>query len=157
MGEGVNDVVASTTIGAQPEIVWEALTDPELIKQYFLGTQVTTTWKVGDPMTYSGEYHGTVYKGTGTILAFDPPARLKTTHFSPASGLPDIPENHHTVEYVLDRTPGGTTVTITQSNNSSEDEVASSTATWQLVLSNLKEFLESVSGKNTLLGGNQGG
>ncbi|MFC8038451.1 SRPBCC domain-containing protein [Paenarthrobacter sp. NPDC057355] len=104
-----------------------------------------------------GEYHGTVYEDTGTVLVFDPPVRLQTTHFSPSSGLPDIPENHHTVEYFLDPTPAGTTVTITQGNNSSDDEVASSTATWQLVLGNLKEFLESAPGKNTLLGGNQGG
>jgi len=137
------DAVASITIGAPPEKVWEALTDPALIKQYFLGTNVTTTWRVGDQITYSGEYKGKAYKDKGTILVFDPPARLKTTHFSPASGLPDLPENHHTVEYLLAGEPTGTTVTITQGNNSSEEEVASSTSTWELVLGNLKELLES--------------
>ena len=87
--------------------------------------------------------NGKAYEDTGTILVFDPPVRLMTTHFSPASGRADIPENHHTVEYLLAGTPDGTTVTITQGNNSSEEEVASSRSTWQLVLGNLKEFLES--------------
>jgi len=137
------DAVASVTVSAEPDEVWKALTDPDLIKQYFLGTNVTTTWKTGDPITFSGEYNGKEYQDKGTVLVFDPPVKLKTTHFSPSSGLPDIPENHHTVEYALAATPGGTTVTITQGNNANEEEVASSTATWELVLGNLKNFLES--------------
>ncbi|MCD4853659.1 SRPBCC domain-containing protein [Arthrobacter sp. AK01] len=137
------DAVASTTVPARPERVWEALTDPELIKQYFLGTNVATTWQVGDPITYSGEYNGKPYEDKGTILAFDPPELLKTTHYSPTSGLPDAPENYHTVEYRVAEAADGTTVTISQGNNSSVEEVEQSTATWQLVLQNLKEFLES--------------
>ncbi|KIA72879.1 ATPase [Arthrobacter sp. Leaf145] len=143
MSGQASEAVASATIDAPLEKVWDALTDPALIRQYFLGTNVTTSWRVGEPITYEGEYNGKTYEDKGTILVFDPPIRLKTTHFSPASGLADIPENHHTVEYLLAGTPDGTTVTITQGNNSSEEEVASSTATWQLVLGNLKEFLES--------------
>ncbi|MCT9867756.1 SRPBCC family protein [Paenarthrobacter aurescens] len=137
------DAVASTTVAAPPEEVWEALTDPSLIKQYFLGTNVNTTWQVGDPITYSGEYNGKAYEDKGTILAFDPPELLKTTHYSPASGLPDAPENYHTVEYRIAGAPDGTTVTIRQGNNSKKGEVDHSTETWRLVLQNLKEFLES--------------
>jgi len=143
MGEQTPDAVASTTIAAPPEKVWEALTDPSLIKEYFLGTNVTTSWRVGEPITYSGEYNGTAYEDKGIVLAFDPPKLLKTTHYSPASGLPDVPGNHHTVEYDVAYADGGTIVTITQGNNSSAEEVAQSTETWGLVLRNLKEFLES--------------
>ncbi len=143
MSGQARDAVASTTVSAPPERVWEALTDPALIKQYFLGTNVATTWQVGDPITYSGEYNGKGYEDKGSILAFDPPELLKTTHYSPTSGLPDAPENYHTVEYRVAEAADGTTVTISQSNNSSDEEVEQSTATWQLVLQNLKEFLES--------------
>lgn len=139
----IQDAVASTVVAATPEEVWVALTDPALIRKYFLGTNVTTTWRVGDPITYEGEYNGKPYQDSGTILAFDPPKLLKTTHYSPASGLPDTPENHHTVEYRVTEESGGTTVTISQGNNSSQEEVEQSTATWQVVLQNLKEFLES--------------
>ena len=139
----IQDAVASTIVAATPEEVWVALTDPALIRKYFLGTNVTTTWRVGDPITYEGQYNGKPYQDSGTILAFDPPKLLKTTHYSPASGLPDAPENHHTVEYRVTEESGGTTVTISQGNNSSQEEVEQSTATWQVVLQNLKEFLES--------------
>ncbi|MFE4195257.1 SRPBCC domain-containing protein [Paenarthrobacter sp. NPDC056912] len=137
------DAVASVTVAATAEEVWEALTEPDLIRQYFLGTNVVTTWRVGDPITYSGEYNGKAYEDKGTILVFDPPAKLKTTHFSPASGLADAPENYHTVEYIVSEESNQTTVTIRQGNNFTEDEVEQSTATWQLVLGNLKGFLDS--------------
>ncbi|MGR0160101.1 SRPBCC family protein [Paenarthrobacter nitroguajacolicus] len=142
MSGQARDAVASTTIAATREKVWEALTDPALIQQYFLGTKVTTTWRVGSEIAYSGEYNGKPYKDWGIILAFDPPELLKTTHYSPASGLPDVPENHHTVEYAITEDTNGTRVTITQGNNSPEEEVEQSTSTWHLVLQNLKEFLE---------------
>ncbi|MBT2584286.1 SRPBCC domain-containing protein [Arthrobacter sp. ISL-95] len=143
MSGQIQDAVASTSVAAPPEKVWEALTDPTLIQQYFLGTNVTTTWRVGDPITYSGEYDGKPYQDRGVILAFDPPKLLKTTHYSPASGLPDVPENYHTVAYNVTEESEGTTVTIRQGNNSSEREVEQSTGMWELVLQNLKEFLES--------------
>lgn len=134
---------ASITVAAPREQVWKALTDPGLIKEYFLGTNVETTWRVGDPITYSGEYNGKAYEDKGTILAFEPLQLLKTTHYSPSSGLPDSPGNYHTVEYQLADADEGTSVTISQGNNKSEEEVEHSAATWRVVLQNLKEFLES--------------
>ncbi len=134
---------ASITVAAPREQVWKALTDPGLIKEYFLGTNVETTWRVGDPITYSGEYNGKAYEDKGTILAFEPLQVLKTTHYSPSSGLPDSPGNYHTVEYQLADADEGTSVTISQGNNKSEEEVEHSAATWRVVLQNLKEFLES--------------
>jgi len=44
---------ASVEIQAPPEQVWDALTDPAKIRTYFMGNaDVTTTWKVGDPITF---------------------------------------------------------------------------------------------------------
>ncbi|MFP3580452.1 SRPBCC domain-containing protein [Arthrobacter sp. fls2-241-R2A-200] len=137
------DAVVSVTIGARREEVWQALTDPAIIRQYFLGTTVTSTWRVGEPITYSGEYNGTSYRDKGTILVFEPPELLKTTHFSPSTGLADVPENYHTVEYRLAESADGTVITITQGNNTTDKEVEQSSGTWRLVLQNLKELLES--------------
>jgi uncharacterized protein YndB with AHSA1/START domain len=45
---------ASTTIQATSAKVWQALTQPALIKQYLFGTEVTTDWQVGSAITYKG-------------------------------------------------------------------------------------------------------
>jgi uncharacterized protein YndB with AHSA1/START domain len=144
----VPNAEASITVAAPRDAVWKALTDPGLIKQYFLGTNVETSWRLGDPITYSGEYNGNAYEDKGIILAFEPLQLLKTTHYSPSTGLPDAPENYHTVAYQLDDAGEETSVTITQGNNKSEQEVEHSAATWRMVLQNLKEFLESHGNKS---------
>lgn len=45
---------ATSTINAPAAKVWEALTKPDMIKQYLFGTKVTTDWRVGRPITYEG-------------------------------------------------------------------------------------------------------
>ena len=45
---------AAITINAPASKVWDALTNPDLIKQYLFGTEVTTDWQVGSPITYRG-------------------------------------------------------------------------------------------------------
>ncbi|WP_138416694.1 SRPBCC family protein [Sinomonas gamaensis] len=143
MTDSARDAMASATIAASPEAVWDALTNPDQIKKYFLGTNVETTWETGSRITFSGEWQGKEYQDHGQILHFEPPRRLRISHYSPLSGKPDIPENYHTVEYRVEDDGDGTTrVTIIQGNNSSEGEAAESEKTWRLVLGNLKELLD---------------
>ncbi|WP_136611004.1 SRPBCC family protein [Sinomonas albida] len=143
MTNHARDAVASAKIAASREEVWTALTSPELIKQYFLGTHVETTWEVGSPITFSGEWQGRRYQDHGAILAAEPPQLLRISHYSPLSGKPDIPENYHSVEYrITDDGDGASLVTITQGNNASEGEAAESEKTWQLILGNLRGLLE---------------
>jgi uncharacterized protein YndB with AHSA1/START domain len=49
---------ATTAINAPTSKVWDALTKPDLIKQYLFGTKVTTDWHVGSPITYKGIWQG---------------------------------------------------------------------------------------------------
>ena len=138
------DAVASVKIAASREAIWSALTTPEKIKKYFLGTQVKTTWEVGSPIYFSGEWHGKPYEDHGVVLVFEPPEILRVSHYSPLSGKPDVPENYHIVEYRIDDGGNNTSsVTITQGNNTSEGEAAESEKTWRLVLASLKELLEA--------------
>jgi hypothetical protein len=64
------------------------------------------------------------------------------THYSPLTGLPDVPENYHTVTYILEPTANGTTLTIRQGRNRSEGEAAESEKLWLMVLHNLEQYLE---------------
>lgn len=133
---------ASTTIHAPASKVWDALTKPDLIKQYFFGTNVVTDWKVGSPIYYRGEWQGRSYEDKGNILEVEREKRLVSTHWSPLAGVPDSPENYHTVTYLLSEHDGTTHVTIRQDNNASEDEKTHSEENWKMVLSGLKKLVE---------------
>lgn len=133
---------ASITIHAPASRVWEALTKPELIKQYLFGSDVVTDWQVGSPIYYRGEWQGRSYEDKGTVLEVEPRKRLVTTHWSPLSGVPDTPDNYHTVTYVVQERDGSTDVTITQDKNASEDEKMHSEQNWQMVLDGLKRLVE---------------
>ena len=144
MTGNARDAVASVRIAAGREAIWTALTTPEQIEKYFLGTHVTSTWEVGTPITFAGEWQGKHYQDHGIVLAAEPPELLRVSHYSPLSGKPDVPENYHTVEYRIENDNDNTSfVTITQGNNTSEGEAAESEKTWLLVLTNLKELLEA--------------
>lgn len=134
---------ASTTINAPSSKVWEAITKPELIKQYLFGTDVISDWTVGSPILYRGEWQGKPFEDRGKILEIEPEKRLVSTHWSPMSGVPDLPENYHTVTYRLLEKDGGTEVTILQDNNASEEEKAHSEQNWKAVLDGMKRLLES--------------
>ena len=133
---------ARTTIQAPASAVWQALTDPAIIKQYFFGTNVVTDWKVGSPIYYRGEWQGHSYEDKGVILEFEPGKKLVTTHWSPLAGAPDVPENYHTVTYLLAEHDGATEVTLLQDNNSSEEEKQHSEQNWKMMLQALKALLE---------------
>jgi uncharacterized protein YndB with AHSA1/START domain len=134
---------ATITINASTSQVWDALTKPELIKQYLFGTEVTTDWQVGSPITYRGVWEGKAYEDKGTVLQHEPGKLLVSTFWSALSGLPDVPENYKTVRYELSPEGDKTRLTITQDNNDSPDEAKHSQQNWQMVLDGMKKLLES--------------
>jgi uncharacterized protein YndB with AHSA1/START domain len=107
---------ATVDITAPRSKVWQSLTDPASIKEYYLGADVRTDWEVGSPITFKGEWKGTSYEDKGEILAFEPERRLAYSHFSPRGGKPDAPENYHVVEVTLAERDEKTVVTLRQSN-----------------------------------------
>ena len=133
----------STTINASTEKVWKALTTPEILKQYFFGSDIITDWKVGSSIIYRGQWQGKPYEDKGKILKYEPEKLLVTTHWSPLSGVPDSPENYHTVSYELSGQEGKTRLTLTQDNNASEEEKDQSEKNWSIVLDGLKKILEA--------------
>ena len=133
---------ARTIIHAPASKVWDAITKPELIKQYLFGTDVISDWKVGSPITYKGEWEGKSFEDKGKILRLEPKNLLRSTHWSPLSGVPDTPENYHTVTYELSEKDGSTDVRITQDNNANEEEKTHSQGNWKAVLDGMKKLLE---------------
>ncbi len=95
------DAKASTTINAPTARVWDALINPTSIKQYMFGTNVTSDWKKGSRILWKGEWEGKAYEDKGVILQIEAQRKLQYSHFSPLAGLPDKPENYHTVTIEL--------------------------------------------------------
>ena len=133
---------ASTEIAAPAERIWKALTDPAAIKQYYFGTNLETTWKVGAPITWKGEWEGRAYEDKGVIKAFDAPRTMAYSHFSPLAGKSDKPENYHNLVVSLAPSGKNTRVTLEQDNNATEEERAHSQKNWAMTLGALKKFVE---------------
>jgi len=141
----ITTVTATTaiTINAPAAKVWEAITTPALIKQWFFGVDTDTDWKEGSPIVHRGEWQGKPYEDRGTILTVEPQKRLVHSHWSPMSGLPDSPENYEGITYTLTERDGKTELTLSETNLPSEDAKTLSLQIWQQVLELLKKLVEA--------------
>jgi uncharacterized protein YndB with AHSA1/START domain len=132
----------STNIAAPASRVWDALTNPELIRQYFFGTEAVSDWKEGSPLEFRGEWEGKKYHDKGVILKSEQPKLFQYTYFSSFSNLPDAPENYANISYELIEEDGETMLTIKQENVANEEARKHSEENWAYVLKNLKDLLE---------------
>src|SRR4051812_12284924 len=110
------NLATSFTFNVPASTVWAALTDPKIVEQYFFGTQQKSDYKVGSPITFSGEWDGRKYEDKGTILEITPGKYLKYNYWSSMGGLEDIPENYAHVSYALTEKDGKTILEISQDN-----------------------------------------
>lgn len=127
---------------APAQKVWQGLTDPEMIKKYFFGTNLKTDWKAGSPIVWSGEWQGKTYEDHGTILEVTPGKHAKYTYWSQMSGTEDKPENYQTLTYDLHEKDGVTTLTLTQENITNEQAKEHSEQNWHSVFDGLKKLIE---------------
>ena len=133
---------AFVTINASTAKVWDALVNPEAIKHYMFGANVISDWHEGSPIVWKGEWQGKPYEDKGVILQFRPGQIIQYSHFSPLSGLPDKPENYHTVTIELSAEGNQTHISLAQDNNPTEQARAHSEKNWGMMLTALKKFLE---------------
>ena len=101
-------------INAPADAVWDSLTRRQLMKEWMgepeMSLEIETDWTVGGSIIVRG-FHHRPFEHTGTVLIFEPTARLAYTHLSSLSRLADVPENHTTLEFALKHI--GDTVSLT--------------------------------------------
>jgi len=133
---------AQTIINTSVAKVWNALTNPEMIKKYMFGTTVISDWKEGSKIVWKGEWEGKNYEDKGKILQIEDQKKLQYSHYSPLSGLHDNPENYHIVTIDLAKKDNETMISLTQDNNPDEKTKDHSEKNWKMMLASLKKLLE---------------
>ena len=130
------------SIKAPAPKVWEALTSPELIKQYLFGTKVISDWKVGSPIRFTGTWEGKEYEDKGTILKFEKGKIFQYNYWSSFSSLPDVPEHYAVLTFELSSHGGTTELSLTQDNISDDAALEHSSKNWDGVLGAMKKLIE---------------
>ncbi|UFX45605.1 SRPBCC domain-containing protein [Bradyrhizobium sp. 41S5] len=106
-------VTESIRIAAQPEQVWDAITDPRA-GEIWRNAHFNTDWQIGAPIEIEAEIGAKRYRDKGRVLHVEPPALLAYSYWSQVSGLPDIPQSYATVTMTLAASGGETMLTVTQ-------------------------------------------
>ena len=131
------DFVYTTYIKTTPEKVWEAITNPEFARQYWVHVNVSD-WKKGSKWQHVSEKDNSILV-TGEVLESVPPKLLVLSWASP-SDLSDQSRVTFEIEAIED---------MVRLNVVHGDFIAGSTmatkviAGWPRVLSSLKSMLET--------------
>lgn len=118
------------TLDAPRAKVWEALVDPELIRQYMPVTDVISDRRVGGQIVWLMEWQGKPLKVRGTIRRFETESVLEYDHTlpMPRSSSREHPrrgDNRVTIE-LSDDEPG-TQVSVTEDDHATTRELGHST------------------------------
>jgi uncharacterized protein YndB with AHSA1/START domain len=132
-----------TTIAADPEKVWSALTGPNATVMPM--TKVETDWTVGHPIVFSGEWKGQSFEDHGQVKKVSEGREVIFTHWS---GNRPQPPDYHVVRYALSPDGNMTKVRLTQSNIGPKAEVDDATQaefakTFGMMLDTLKKAAEA--------------
>lgn len=111
----------SIRIPAPPEQVWEALTNPELIRKYYFGTEWLTDFKKGSPVIFRGNWDREPFEDKGNILEIETCKLLRFNFWISGSETADIPENYTTIQYELEASGNETVFTVIRENVQGRD------------------------------------
>ncbi len=137
------EVSQSIDINAGNTKVWDALTNPNIIKEYLFGTETITNWKVGSSIIFQGTYNGRTYKDKGIILTFEPEQHLSYSYWSAFTGLEDKPENYSTITYTLNGDSTHSIFTWTQRGYASQERYQQSKEGMAALLASIKQVIET--------------
>jgi uncharacterized protein YndB with AHSA1/START domain len=109
--------ISTIYLNAPIEKVWNALTKPELVKQWQYGSDLITDWKIGSEIRFRNEWEGQVFEQWGTVLDVVPIQKIKYSLFFPRPELEDKPENYFIMSYILSEENQKTKLEIIQEDN----------------------------------------
>ena len=132
-------------IQAPPAAVWDALTNPHLMRQWMgepeMEIEIITDWKMGNPIVIRG-FHHIQFENKGTILQYAPERVLKYDYVSSISRLPDTPENRTRIAFSLTPLTNQTSLMLTLSNFPTASIFKHVDFYWNTTLEILKKLIE---------------
>lgn len=134
---------AAIEIKSSPDLVWDALVNPEKIKVYLFGTNTSSQWTPGSEIIFEGEYQGQKYRDKGKITAIENNKILQYTYWTGFSGLEDKEENYSLVKFELQKVGGGTLLRLTQEGFPNEEAAGHSENAWKQILEAIKNLVEA--------------
>jgi len=141
--ENNGTIIKNIELKAAPDKVWNALTKPELTKQYFFDCESISDYKVGSAIIFRALKGGqeTVYvKGFITLSLEN--KMLAYTCFSPQTE--NEPDKHTLVTMALIPEKDKTRLTITQGSfKEDKDRYEQTNQGWNFVLEGLKKLVET--------------
>jgi len=130
-----------TYIRTTPQKLWDALTQPEFIKQYWFDMTQESEWKPGASWTM--KYSDGRVADAGEVLESDPPRRLVLKWRN--EWRPDLKAEGFT-RCVYDLEHDGDIMRLTVTHSIERDDakvIEAVSGGWPRVLSNLKSLLET--------------
>jgi uncharacterized protein YndB with AHSA1/START domain len=130
-----------TYIRGSPERLWSALTNPEVMYQYWLGFRTEAEWEVGG--AWRRFFPDGRTADSGTIIEFEPPTRL---------GIRWHHESHAELKAegwslcTMELAPIGEAVKLTLTHSIEREDsklIEAVSGGWPQILSNLKSLLET--------------
>ena len=107
-------------IDAPVHIIFEALTNSNLIVRYYPLEEVISNWKIGSEIVCKGSIEGQSFTDYGKIDSLTPNEEFQYTYWSTNHGTKRTPENCLTICYTLLQADNGTNLKLKQKNIKSE-------------------------------------
>ena len=137
----------SINLNAPVKAVWQALTQPELMKAWMSDSEIeiVTTWEVGSPVIVNvqGVSYKPAFRNTGVVLQFIKERVLAYSHLSSLSRLPDKASNYTLIMFTLQQHGEHTLLELDLSNFPTEAHYRHFDFYWMVTLEVFKRFLEA--------------
>lgn len=134
--------ISKLTIKSTAGKVWDALTNPEKVKQWQYGSELITDWKVGSEIRFKSVWNGRTFEQWGTVLEIHQNKKLRYNLFAPRPDLEDKSENYFEMEYRLTEQGKDTFLEIVQEDNRPGAKQEEEQGEENPVLKMLKELIE---------------
>lgn len=137
--------ISTLHINAPVESVWNALTKPELVKQWQYGSDLITDWKVGSEIRFRNQWEDKVFEQWGKIIEVNPHTLIQYSLFFPRPGVEDKPEHYFIMSYVLTEENQSVRLEIIKEDNRPEAIQEEPQGEENPILKGLKTLIESYS------------